>query len=976
MAQYIIGVDVGGTNTDAVLLDLTKTGPEAVVASHKATTGTDVTIGIEDAINVLIQKTAIPLSQVASLMIGTTHFINAVVERDASRIEPVAVLRLASNDFTASTPPFIDFPAALKRIMNGHSAFVSGGIQIDGSLIDKINRDEILAQAKIIKEKALRNVVVVGIYSPSDEDERQEYQVRDILTETLGKGTNIVCSRDIAGTGILARENASILNASIFHFAKRTITGFKRAMKRLNLTCPLYLTSNSGQLLSASEAIRYPVQIFSSGPTNSIRGAAFLSTALDADTSRYVIDIGGTTTEVGCLLPSGYPRLASAFSEIGGVRVNFAMPQVESTGFGGGSIISTLSNGAIKIGPESVGQALTQKALSFSGDTLTATDILVAAGEGGIGHVKPEIDAATILAVKQKMKKMLGDCVDRMKTSPESCHVILVGGGAFLCPSELEGVAKIERPFHAGVANAIGAAVAEIGATVEVIVDTEKKVETLVEVRERAISQAVQKGAKEGAVRVLEEVVAGLPYIDAKCKVSVKVSGPIDYEKVLELDNSDEVYVEEEAHYEVKQHISENVAVEDVVDFEMYKPHVDIERIWHLSETDLLFISIGCYILGCAGGGSSYTKYLEAREVLRSGETMSLISISDLAPDAICPPLSGVGSPAVGVERPGGLLVKHALETMEKHLSIQYGAMLAVEIGGGNGLEPLLWASSKYYNVPCVDGDLMGRAFPSFEKITPYVSAQNINELLPVALSDGNGTNIIMTTAKDTYAVDNVLRAAVVTMGSAAGGVSRPLSGAELKKVGVPNTHSLAWRLGRAVTRAQSTGRVSSVSDDIIREFGGRESASKVFSGKIVAVGQTLYKGHSYGNLVIERLQSYEMEAGEKEDEGPERVEIPFKNENLIIEAHYASGERKILATVPDLIMVLDTLTGESVGVPEYRYGLKVMVLVAAAHPLWTSSQRAIDIVGPRAFGYDLDFKPFGVFKEVKSVIDEFAPVV
>jgi len=77
---------------------------------------------------------------------------------------------------------------------------------------------------------------------------------------------------------------------------------------------------------------------------------------------------------------------------------------------------------------------------------------------------------------------------------------------------------------------------------------------------------------------------------------------------------------------------------------------------------------------------------------------------------------------------------------------------------------------------------------------------------------------------------------------------------------------------------------------------------------------------------------------------------------------------------VPDLIIVVDSLTGEAVGVPEYRYGLKVFVIVAAAHPLWTSSQRALEIAGPRAFGYDVEYTPFGTFTEIKSVIDEYGP--
>ncbi|KAL3418384.1 hydantoinase [Phlyctema vagabunda] len=977
MGKYIIGVDVGGTNTDAALLDLTKDGADAVISSHKATTGTDVTTGIEEAIRALVTSANIPLEEVASLMIGTTHFINAVVEGDASRLEPVAVLRLAAGNFTTATPPFVDFPPVLERIMNGHAAFISGGIQVDGSLIGKIKEDEVLDQARIIQEKGIRNIAVVGVYSPTDESYKQEDTVRDLLKKNLSEDVNVVCSREIAGIGLLARENATILNASIFRFANRTILGFKRAMSRLTLRCPLYLTSNAGQLLSSSEAMKYPVQVFSSGATNSIRGAAFISKSVDGNT-RYVVDIGGTTTEVGCLLPSGFPRLASAFTEIARVRVNFAMPQVESIGLGGGSLVHH-SDTKITIGPDSVGQALVSKAVCFGGDVLTATDILVSSGEASIGSRKPEVESSEIDAAKARIKKMLEDCIDRMKTSADLCHVLLVGGGSFLCPSALAGVAVIERPKHSEVANAIGAAVAEVGAAVEMIVDAEKKTDSLAILKEKAIAQAVSKGAKKDSIRIIEEEVAGLAYIDAKCKISVKVAGPLDYEQILNAakTESEEDLAEGESYHERKEWKYDDSAAAPearIVDFSTYTPNIGANRVWHISETDLYFLSIGCYIIGCAGGGTTYSKYLETRQLLRSGETMTIVDINDLPPDTHCPPLSGVGSPAVGAERPGGNAVLHALQTMEDHLKIKYGAMLSVEIGGGNGMEPLVWGSSKFYNLPTVDGDLMGRAFPSFEKITPFISAENINDLLPCCLSDGDGTNIIMTTSKDPGSVDKVLRAAVVTMGSAAGGVSRPLTGTQLRSVAIPKTHSLAWRLGRAVAIARSRATISTVSDDIIQEFGGSQSAGKIFAGKIVGVGQKLYKGHSYGNLVIQKLADYEREAGEATEDGIEQLSIPFMNENLVVEASYTSGEKKIIATVPDLIMVIDTLTGEAVGVPEYRYGLKVMVIVASAHPLWTSTKRALEIGGPTAFGYDLEFKPFGTFTEVKSVIDEYAP--
>lgn len=483
-------------------------------------------------------------------------------------------------------------------------------------------------------------------------------------------------------------------------------------MRRLQLRCPLYLTSNDGQLLLSSEATKYPIRIFSSGATNSIRGAAYLSSSKRGTASKYVVDIGGTSTDVGCLLPSGFPRLASAFTDIGGVRVNFAMPQVESIGLGGGSILHTAPDGKVTIGPDSVGHEIINKALCFGGDIATATDVMVASGVE-VGHQYVKLDSEIIAAAKARMKAMIESHIDRMKTSPDPCDVLLVGGGSILCPTELEGVASIETPPHAEVANAVGAAVGEIGAEAEAVVNDSDKDAQLAAVRAKAVSKAVARGADEKVIRIIEEEVTSIAYINGKCKIVVKVVGPVDYTKFSadpDADSASEMNGETVPYQEVKdfQLEEDKELLENKIDIATYRPYVDENRTWHLSETDLAFIATGCYILGTGGGGSPYTDYLQTRQLLRTGESITIVDAADFKDDALLVPVGGLGSPAVGVERPGGDMVLHATQNLEKFLGIKYDGILAVEIGGGNGMEPLMWGSSRYYNLPCVDGDLMG----------------------------------------------------------------------------------------------------------------------------------------------------------------------------------------------------------------------------------------------------------------------------
>src|SRR5690606_27364373 len=198
--------------------------------------------------------------------------------------------------------------------------------------------------------------------------------LRDIVPNV-----RVSLSHRIGRLGILERENASIMNACLADLSASVVQSFRDALDRLGIAAPFFISQNDGTLMSAEVVERYPVLTFASGPTNSMRGAACLSERSDA----IVADIGGTTTDFGVLV-NGYPRESSVNVDIGGVRTNFRMPDLLSVGLGGGSIVSA-REGRTTIGPKSVGFAIGDKALVFGGDTLTATDIAVAAGYADVG---------------------------------------------------------------------------------------------------------------------------------------------------------------------------------------------------------------------------------------------------------------------------------------------------------------------------------------------------------------------------------------------------------------------------------------------------------------------------------------------------------------------------------------------------------------------------------------------------------------
>tara|TARA_R110002003_G_scaffold112_13_gene9677 strand:- start:24693 stop:26759 length:2067 start_codon:yes stop_codon:yes gene_type:complete len=660
------------TNTDGVVLDLTRsTEPDrGIVAWKKLSTTKNPSDGINNVINDMFHQSSIDPNDVASVTIGTTHFINAVVEMDETRLGRVAVIRLC-GPFSKDIPIGIDWPPRLRSIICQYRGLVNGGLEIDGSLIAELDVDEVKRHCEVIKSRGIRSIAIVGVFSPIDivfkQEETAAAIVRDVYPEA-----DVVCSKDVANIGFLERENAAILNASILPFARHTIHSFQDAVSRIGLQCPVFVTQNDGTILPASAAARLPIRTFSSGPTNSMRGVAFLMQDQNKE-AMMVVDIGGTTTDVGLLQKNGFPRQAAAYSEICGVRTNFSYPDVRSIGLGGGSIVGRNKSGNLTVGPESVGYRVTEKALVFGGSITTATDYTVLADKSsGVGErSKVEVSdlAASLPEFKHVVKEMLERIVDTMKTSPDDIPVVLVGGGAFIAPDRLSGASKVVKPNWSGVANAIGAATARVSGVVDSVESTEtrSRAEVMEELSQRAIDKAVANGALRDTVAIAEMESYPLQYISDKSRIIIKAVGDFDYSRTdfeAELANaeSDSNQWHESDHSPSKAvgdgdssdaatSAQSIVLTEEYI--ENYRPEV-INRIWLISETDLEFITTGCYILGTGGGGNPYQHFLRLRESKRAGAVLRVISPQDLKDEDLVACGGAKGSPQVSIEKPYG----------------------------------------------------------------------------------------------------------------------------------------------------------------------------------------------------------------------------------------------------------------------------------------------------------------------------------
>lgn len=508
-----IGVDVGGTNTDAVLMDGTK-----VVGWFKTPTTPDVTAGITTAMKTVLQQTKVSTDQVKAVMIGTTHFTNAVVER--KRLMKTAAIRLGLPA-TECLPPMVDWPPELRDTIGDHKYLVHGGHEFDGREISPLDESEIREVAKDCKSKGIRAVAISAVFSPvnSSFEERAAEIIQNEIPDA-----SISLSHKIGRMGLLERENAAILNACLGDLAKAIVESFRKALKDMKIDAPFYLSQNDGTLMSAEYAEKYPVLTFASGPTNSMRGAAFLSGAKDA----MVVDLGGTTSDVGMLL-RGFPREASVAVEIGGVRTNFRMPDVYSFGLGGGSIIS---EEPLKIGPQSVGYELTTKGRVFGGSVLTATDIAVAGGLADIGDAGAVKDLDTVLVRRalDEMQSMVETAVDRMKTSAEPIPLILVGGGVILVSRKVEGASEMVKPEHFPVANAIGAAIAQVGGETDRVFALAElpRDEALAQAREEASDKAKAAGADEETIAIVDIEEIPLSYLPSNAvRIRAKAVGDL-----------------------------------------------------------------------------------------------------------------------------------------------------------------------------------------------------------------------------------------------------------------------------------------------------------------------------------------------------------------------------------------------------------------------------------------------------------------
>jgi DUF917 family protein len=350
-----------------------------------------------------------------------------------------------------------------------------------------------------------------------------------------------------------------------------------------------------------------------------------------------------------------------------------------------------------------------------------------------------------------------------------------------------------------------------------------------------------------------------------------------------------------------------------------------------ITEEDLEPLAIGAWVLGAGGGGSPYHAYLNMRRLLRAGTRVALMHPDGLGDDDLVAVVSNMGAPLVGQERLiDPAVAARPLRTMETYLGRRFRAVMSLEIGGGNAFQPLLVAA--VLGLPVVDADCMGRAFPEAQ-MTSFA----IGELpmFPLTLADVRDNEVIVARAASWPWMERISRRACIAVGSIAATCKAPRTGREVKEWGILYSITRAIGIGRAVLDARA--RHDDPIDAVVRHTSGK----RVFGGKVVDMERRTTEGFLRGTARI---------AGLDADRGREMA-LEFQNEFAM---GLLDGVPHVMT--PEIICVLVTVTAEAIGTETLRYGQRVTVAALPCAPV-LNSQKGLTLVGPRAFGYDVEFR-------------------
>eukprot|EP00164_Ancoracysta_twista_P011395 GFYU01017548.1.p1 GENE.GFYU01017548.1~~GFYU01017548.1.p1 ORF type:complete len:995 (+),score=344.32 GFYU01017548.1:152-3136(+) len=972
MFQYRIGVDVGRSYTDAVLIK-----GKDIIRSCKTATTDDITSGIVAACKEVF--TDEEDAYISAVVVGTSHFENVWAQHQTEHLSKVAVFRVCGPT-TRSLPPGLDWPITLKEVAGSCVHYLSGGYQFNARAIIGIDEEEVRSATREAGHMGINAFAVVGVFSALNND--QETKVANIIKSEM-PDAHVTMSHEIGDIGLVERENSTIMNTALKSHAKAFVDEVAVGLEGLKLECPLFFTSNDCTLLNMKATEEYPIKTFGCGVANAVRGGAVLSGIDDC----VVVNVGNNSTTVGTAVHR-LPRKSGDGEvwELGGIRVNAPTPAYHKVDIGGGSVVHVEA----KFGnPQLLGSLRRESVRSFdtqalvhNGDVMTATDVAVAGGLTQLGDQSKvsDLDPSLVNTLKADVKAKLDDAID-VVSSKVKMPVVLVGGGSVIVASE--SFPNAARPQHYAVAGAVGAATAPVASVMNrviVVNEKEPKAKRISKLTEQVKAEAVKNGAKRNTVEVvsLEEMpMPHLPY--PSVRITALAVGELDmsnlavvgadmtlsrtsrssnasaHDHSLDSSRSNSMFESPRTPSRSSLHLPANDAVgilrsptvspirpKSSLSGSFCSPvQVKESRGRLLTEHDLECIAMGTGILGCGSGSSSYNGWLRARELLRSGGEYRLIDPADIVDSDVIVVCALMGSNAVISEKPPrGDEVVQAIRRVESE-SGRFATMVAVlEIGGSNCMEALIAAAAA--GLPLVDGDGMGRVFPDLQQSTYFINNGIKLDFDSLAVTaDDRGRLSVVKGVASVKELQAELKERVYETGCVAG-VALPLvNGKDAAHCIVPHTVSNAIELGDIALDARNAN------EDIAEKLSESGRAKEVFRGHIV-------------NYTVSNAKTNMAEVQVIGDEGSQykekRMVVGVKGDFLVADLVERDGKKSQIASTPDLICLLNASTGVPLSADNLKYGQALSAVVLPCHTM-LRTQEALVFVGPEYFGFPTTFK-------------------
>ncbi len=346
---------------------------------------------------------------------------------------------------------------------------------------------------------------------------------------------------------------------------------------------------------------------------------------------------------------------------------------------------------------------------------------------------------------------------------------------------------------------------------------------------------------------------------------------------------------------------------------------------------DIEDLALGAAVLGTGGGGDPYIGKLMAKRALEKKGFVELVDPEDVEDEAFIVAAAFMGAPLTLIEKlPGGREAVKALEGLESYYGRKADYITPIEIGGMNSTIPLYVAALT--DRPLINADGMGRAFPELQMVTFHLYGVKAT---PMSMADDKGNTVILDTI-DNYWAEKIARTVTIRMGGWASIAIYPMTGSIYKKAAIRNTVTRAIEIGRAIRESKKKGKtpLEAVLDST--------KGFLLFKGKMRDVKRWISQGFAKGRIEMEGLDEYKGKI----------MTIEFQNENLV-----ALMEGEVIASVPDLIVILDLETGEPITTERHRYGYRAAVIGIPCNEKWRT-KKALQTVGPQYFGYNIDYVP------------------